>query len=759
MPKSDTILQITVTELESYGVSNSYVRKSLSLNKSKKGLGSWQHTSAPWDARVKLINYDTIPAATRSKLPTKQKLLELKQAEESQFIYNENIECRIIIEELHKECTNTDDTHFFATTLNDSDKAQELAEAAGWLRLLNQYKSKKDTRSINIDSKDKFRKIAHEIIGDRDDKRGAHLYGFKVANLRTLQNKELTWGKAFKAVIESDSKSNRTLLKQANKKALETLLPKYSATSNRQIIGKPTGTDNDILINGGINVAEWHAKIITTLYKAPGMANKFDYEEVFRRYEKLAKKENVTTVGLRSVKRFLALSAVQLYCTHERNGFASLDKLLPHVKGKKPQYALSKGGYDGFQVDFYTKDSGKRFMLTVVAVFDYMSEAITGYDIGLVENGLMVRNMYRNHLKQMNGISYIELESDRFSGNLAKDTVTMFEQTCRKLTQPTPNDPHGKAPNPKARYVERILQEVNRMAQSLKGWKGTNITSIDSQRKPNPDYAAKNYIEDYNNGVNQIIQLISAYNNVALKKFANKSRMAMCLENLHPNAPEIEVWTQAMLLNQKTISTVRNGVVVIEVAKRKYEYVYPDFDLDIHLFNKRNKVTVYYDETNMDTVDVFGVNDKHLGTLRPLVRVNKAFAEQTDEDKGRAAAMRANRQKSQDRITRKSLEMEASLYDLDISNLPPEEAKAMVLGARSTQMADFIEPFQERFKEELEVAESSGSTAYYQDRLLLDRGLEVPVQVSNSDDRRAYIRNKNKKNPDATTSGLLPKGD
>ena len=757
MPNNATILQLTVTELESYGVSKLYIWKSLSLNKSKKGLGSWQHTAAPWDARVKLINFDTIPAATRSKLPPKQKLLELKQAEEAQHTHNEQVENKITVEDLHAACVKQDDTLYFTAKLQNTTKAQELAEAAGWLRLLNQYKSKKDTRTINIESKEALRKEAHEIICERDEKRGTHLYGFKVANMRTLQNKELAWGKAVKSVIESQSNPSRSLLKKANKKALETLLQNYKGTSNRQIIGKPTGTDNDILINEGINVAEWHAANIITLYTAPGMANKFDYEEVYRRYTKIAKKENINTVCLGSVKRFLGLPAVQLHTTHERNGWASLDKTLPHVKGKKPTYALSKGGYDGFQIDFYTKDSGKIFMITVVAVFDYMSEAITGYDIGMVENGLMVRNMYRNHLRQMNGASYIELESDRFSGNLAADTVAIFEQTCRKITQPTPNDPSGKSPNPKARKVERILQELNRMTQSLEGWKGTNITSIDSQRKPNPDYRAGNYIEGFNEGANQIIQLINAYNNVKVEKFDNKSRIEVCMANLHPDAPEIEVWAQAMLLNQKTVTAVRHGVVTIEVAKRKYEYVYPDFDLDIHLFMPKSRVTVYYDETDMSTVDVFGKNDQHLGTLKSLVRVNNAWAEQTEEDKGRAAAMRANRKKVQDRITRKSLEMEASLYDLDISNLPMDEARALVLGARSTELSNYIEPFQERFKEELAIAEADGTTAYYQERLLLDKGLEIPAIASNSDERRKYLRDKLKKNPEDATSGLLPK--
>ena len=190
--------------------------------------------------------------------------------------------------------------------------------------------------------------------------------------------------------------------------------------------------------------------------------------------------------------------------------------------------------------------------------------------------------MFRNHLNMMGGRSYLEVESDRFSGNNAAETRAIFEETCQTITQPLPNDPEGKAANPKARLVERLIQEVNRMAQNSEGWKGTNITSIDSQRKPNPDYKPANFIDSTEEGINQVIKLINAYNNVRLKKFGNKSRIEVCKSNINPQAPLIESWRMALILNQNTLVTLRNGAVSMVVNGRSFEYQFPGYEVITH---------------------------------------------------------------------------------------------------------------------------------------------------------------------------------
>jgi hypothetical protein len=562
-----------------------------------------------------------------------------------------------------------------------------------------------------------------------------------------LQRKELAWLNAFEQALEqhsNDPKIERE--RQANQAALGTLVHGNQGNNNRRVLGRLNENEAEriMLPSGKIDFSEWNARTLVYLFMNPGKANKYDFENLYRRYTlECSKQERQPEVNLSAVKAFLTSNEVKLYTTRERNGYAELDKMLPHVYGKKNVYSLSKGGYDGFQVDFTSRINGKQLMLTVVAVFDYSSGAITGFDVGLVEDGLMVRNMYRNHLNLMGGRSYCEIESDRFSGNLTDDTRTIFEKTCNHISQPRPNDPQGKAPNPKARFVERLIQELNRIAQNLEGWKGTNITSIDKNRKPNPDYRSGNYIEGYAESVKQIIDLVNAYNNDTWNR--EQSRMAECLANINPNAPTIPRESIAMLLNQHTITTVRNARILIEVNRREYEYAFPEFDQHAHQMMKGYKVKVYYDEADMSTVDVFGENDVYIGTLGKLHRIARAKVEQTQEDLRGLGKMVAARKATEERIekpTRKLLELEASELGIDISNMSLKDAQELVAGMREIT-------HEELFAKALATPNAQLTRSYYEDRLLRANGEPVPVskreQQGMDDARREYEREKAKR--------------
>lgn len=739
----------------SYGISDIYIRNALRRNRHHPTT-SWQSKKHPYDRRMVLIDYDSIPSKTKAKLPSRADLIDKYNLESREA---ETLRTSETLLDLHEDHKKLSDYHFYLDHVGDRQKARDLAAAAAWLRLLTHYRAKRDTQKIGFASKGDLQERIISLLAEAAKRRHRHLYGFKITTVRGLDDKVRAWRKALQMVFESPSDGDRIPASQdPESTALLTLIPAYKGNSNAQVIGKPTGSDKDILLPGGINLREWHAGELFKLYCNFGKGNKLDFEEVHRRYARQCAALDKTPVTVRSVRRFLSMDAVQLHAARERNGYMAFDKYLPHVKGQRPKYSLSKGGYDGFSVDFYTKGNftrrdgsritNGRLMLTVVAVFDYRSEAITGFDVNLVEDGLMVRNMYRNHLNLMGGRSYIEIESDRFSGNRAKDTVALFEQTCRYVTQPLPNDPEGKAANPKARFVERLIQEVNRLAQSAEGWKGTNITAIDRRRKPNPDYHPNNFIESEAEGIAQVVRLINIYNNVKLKKYGHKSRMEVCKENINPEAPVIAPWRMALILHQNTLVTLRHGAVSIVVNGRTYQYAFPGYEEQVHRMYKGLKVMVCYDEAAMDSVDVFGENDTYLATLRQTTGVQRAKAEATASDSRTMGHHRAIRRQTEENITLKTLEFEASLYEMDIAGLPFEEALSLVKAARNLQSAGLTESLEERFGEELSTTEATTTAAYYHDRLLTGKGLDAPVGNARDleRERREYEDEKFNKN-------------
>ncbi len=645
---------------------------------------------------------------------------------------------------LHEKSVNALDYNFFFTQAgltNTPDasvevKAAELTQAAGWLRLLARIETKQQLRTLGFAKKDELRAAVLAEVEPRK------LYGLRVGNGRVLQQKELAFAKALEVLAnEVAGATQHQLQVLANRRALLTLVPKRTGLTNAQKIGKKQSENaGNVMLGARVDGAEWHANTIIYLFMNPGSGNKFDLKEVYRRYCRRCVDEEREPVSLSGMKAFLKRDEVRLHTAWERDGHAALDKYLPHQRRERPTYSLSKGGYDGFSVDFYTNvGAGKTkatVMLTVVAVFDYHSEAITGYAVGLVENGLLVRDMYRNHLRQLGGKSYIEIESDRFSGNVAADTKQLFARACQYVTQPVPNDPRGKAPNPKARFAERLLQEVNRLTQSIPNWKGTNITSIDPQRKPNPDYASNPVVsETLEQGVQQINKLIALYNCQPLEKWNGQSRWERLQADLNPEAPHLDALSQATLLSQHTVTTVRHALVSITVAKKVYEYEFPTFNRYTHLMGKGLKVRVYYDETDMREVTIFGFTDAkdtgtdmYLTTLKQGQRVQMAKAEQTHGDLVLLGQKEQQRDELRAGIDRKQLEMQAAMLGLDVpAGIAVPALRAMVRGAELTTTV--VEGFDTRYGYVLQSPAATQQLDYYDDALLREQGMRVPVPV------------------------------
>jgi hypothetical protein len=733
----------------------------MGLMRQRKGKATcWPHIK---EGREVWLNYEGL--APKYQEAIKNRIGDPYQATAQQATsqaIRQHVSTQAALLELHARYHQMGDVqHYRINHKLATDKAQDLAWGAAWLRMLDAHKTSTDTKIIGYDTKMDLRNGVLAAIVVDSDNNGTHRYGFKVQNLRVLQNKELDWRKAQQAVLATYEGPQHKALTTANNAALDGLVPGYFGNTNTQIIGRTshflasgeTRCDTEqnntpVLLGDRLDISEFHAATILYLFMNPGKANKFDFENIHYRYTRECAKQNQKPVSISALKHFLNRNEVRQFATLERDGMAAYETYLPHVYGKRPQMSLSKGGYDGFQVDFYTNVEQMRVMLTCVAVFDYASEAVTGFDVGLVEDGRMVRNMYLNHLNLNGGRSYMEIESDRFSGNLAKETQRIFTACCNTVTQPKPNDPRGLTSNPKARFVERLLQELNRLTQNVDGWKGTNITSIDRQRKPNTELGIQAQ-ETYAHGVKQLIALVGIYNNQPIAKYNGKSRMEMYLENLNPAAPVVAPETRATLLNQWTIATVNNAKVLITVNRRTYEYAWPQYHQHLQHMAKGNKVRVYFDETDMDEVTVFGYTDKadtdtdrYLCSLTLLERAQRSVAEQTPADLARIGQMDRDRASVLDNTLRKQVEWEASVLGIELlEGATIAEKRAIVAGERNRQQ--LIETTEELYADALATPSAQQSTDYYTDRLLRTQGHAVPVEKETStQSKRDFIKNR-----------------
>jgi hypothetical protein len=736
-------LALSVPELDkTYGVPEGTINQGMSRHRNA-GSPSWKHFEDEFDKRVKWVYYDHIPSSTIRKygIPSKGELVAKYKEEQTQLHAATLAVAGSALVGLHSRTVVATDYNFFFTRAGltatpDATvevKAMQLTQAAGWLRLLAGIEGKHQLRGLGFGRKEELREAVLNEVAP------LNLYGLRVGNVRVLQAKELAFTKALQLGADGEvGLSVQELKQQAAQRALLTLVPNRYGKQNARKIGKQQGENGALIpIGARIDGSEWHANTVMNLFMNPGKGAKFDLKEVHRRYLRAcAAADKEPVVKLSGMKGFLKDDAVRAHTAWERDGHSALEQFISHQKRERPTYSLSKGGYDGFQMDFYTQVGAAKAMLTVVAVFDYHSEAITGYSVGLVENGLLVRNMYRNHLKQLGGRSFIEIESDRFSGNLAKDTVTMFERACQYVTRPVPNDPRKKGTNPKARLAERLLAEVNRLAQSMPDWKGTNVTSIDDQRKPNPDYAnAPMTNSTLEIGIKRVNELIAAYNHSEVEKWNGQTRWQRLEADLHPEAPVLDALDQATLLSQHTVTTVRHAAISITVGKKGYDYEFPQYVRHTQHMGKGLKVRVYFDETDLSSVNVFGFSDAkdpatdvYLTTLKRTQRVQMAKAEQTPTDLVLLAEKEAQRNAMRAEFDRKQLEVQAANYGLAVpAGIGLKELRALVKGAELT--STLVEDFSTRHAQALGSPAAVAQLDYYADTLLRDEGMRVPVEA------------------------------
>lgn len=763
IPRGNDILLFRDDLAQLASTSTAYIDKKCSESRKYNRL-TWR--SEKVDGLI-VISYNSLPEATRGKLPQKNELVNQANAmkAEQKAITQEDTDSQIAYYIEDKYYLSVDLLWFQKQGIK-KNKAYDLSRSAAVLRFLNEYKTKTATKEIGFDSKKELREAVLKYYLNSIHNKHTHKYkfwyGFKVSNYATLQQRELDWSNAMKTVIEANS--NEPKFKQdqlAYDAALASLIPSHMKNQNRRVIGKVTDPNSPGILDGGrIDVKEYHAAVLTNIAMNPGNAGKFDHEVIHLMYLLRCKKDAVVPCALSSVKNFLSEPEVKEFIAWERHGFAEIDKILPHTHGLAPKAALAKGGFDGLSIDFYTKTvitdkEGKKktgqVMLNVVAVWDFYSEAITGLDIGIVESGEMVRTMYKNHLNTI-GRSYIEIESDRFSGNTMEDTKRIFDHCCKYVTTPVPNDPNSKAPNPKGRFAESLVKELNRLTQHVEGWKGSNITSqSDKNRVANPDYRGE-AIGSFEEAVDQIIKLVNIYNFKALKKLDGGCRWDKMMANIHPDAQVIDPTAMPMLFNRWRKKQIDNEVLAVTINRKKYEFDFNGYEQYLPKIGRSRTVRLYYDESDMSTVDVYAMADPknpnkldgdiYLTTIPALKRGQKDKVSQSRLDMAIHMKQTMRRKNKTDYLQRKELEVEASLYGIDIGGLSIKVAKERIEGARATKQEEWIPKMEEIYADALARPEAQAAANYYTDRIITGRGLKAAAPYKTPAEKKSAEQRK-----------------
>lgn len=760
-------MKLTAKDLMSFGISENTIKSSLRRNRLKNGKGTWKHYPSPDDRKVKIIFYDSLPTDTKAKLPAKKDLIELALRDQKEDSEADNSVSTELLPSFIEDyfLSLSDYQYFFKNPIQNhvENKATDLMKAASYLRFLNAYKSKKQTqnisRDISFENKEALRLAVLKIIKDESEEKGRFLYGFKVQSAQVLQRKELAFGKAYYEAFENHSNEVKTIReKLANEAALNSLIHGGFSNQNKRLIGKTTG--KGIVIGDRIDLSEWHANTLGTIYRNNGEANIFDLENVYFRYLRRCADKAITPVSKSTAKRFLTSPEVAPYLTRERHGYSELDKVLPEVLGQRPSQSLNKGGFDGllvklpYEVTEYKngKKEVREDQLVMVPVFDYHSQAITGFDIGPVESGTMIRKAYKHHLDLTGNKNFLEIESDRFAGAIGEETVQFFKKAGVKVNQSAPDDITGGAKaKSKNKYFERLIMEFKRLMQNYPEFKGLSVKRANSLKShPNPDKKRKR-LDSYEKAVQTIIQLVNIYNGEKKEELNGLARIEAFHKNMNEKAEVLADEVKAFLMYRSTIAKVFKSNIQFEVNGVEHNFLYTQWTKESSkLVSKGQYLTakVYYDEKEIHSPDAeillysYTSKDDQSGDvfIRSLKKRKAAYRDEASQGKADLARIHSTnnaRKMMQEDFHRKELEAQINYYfeefmgePFEEANLPLKDLKQILSGLESKFKDQVIEPAEVLYADRLNTEYAQKTTEYYNEELLRDRGYQVPATIN-----------------------------
>lgn len=285
----------------------------------------------------------------------------------------------------------------------------------------------------------------------------------------------------------------------------------------------------------------------------------------------------------------------------------------PFVLRQKMQYSNTLTAGDGWEpgrsVDYRWFDPKKKRWvnrtgtMNVWLWYDWKSKAIISHNVAPFENSHQIRNSFRDIIGLHGSCPRAVMVDKKWAEQ--EDTSRMFEKADVMIAQ-------KKAYSPKTNLAERNNKESNKIHRYLdEFW--VNMTfnhSLQSQHNEEKIGGVKPMSEaDFRAMVYKIIE---RYNHTPLESLNGRTPMEVYLSNMDPKCRAFDPLELTWIFGEKTITTVHNYGLKIKIASKEYEFLIRPEDMRTYqrASPKHDKVRVYYDERDMDSVDIYAFADK-----------------------------------------------------------------------------------------------------------------------------------------------------
>lgn len=583
---------------------------------------SWQNCKNPNIGSQCLVQVDSLPTASRAKLPSTERLLKLYQEQEaakegSKQAITELFETEkrnslakgVVADELHVQTLMTESG-------KSRQEAERIARLAAWYRL--------------IDSLDK-------------EKAKSFGFGTKEEALTSVMAWMKLEAKALRIPGVKTPGNARVLLNNARKWRNDGLMG---------IVSKKEGNTNAEIFD------EVHRSICFGLYSDSSLISKkdthFQYTHICREVLGLPGEE---IVSYGTVKRYLGLPETEAAYWELRFGTHNYNlKRAPHNYRVKPNFALSLVSGDGivfgetvliepphpFLDPKTTKP--KRGSLTCWVWYDWFSGAIVGYKFGLSEDGEMIRLAFRNILKNTGDRCPLSIHIDT-KWSKQNEVAEVFERAGVYVEKKKPY-------NPNESMAERLNKELAKFHRILsERWINITNHNINFVRKGH-QIPAGSKMRPVDEAMRMFMDVINLYNH--FPQANGLSRWEVLESGYNPNCKVIDALDRTQLFGLRREEKLSyGGDVSFEICGVKYIYRVPHLHEVETRIGRDRKVAVVFDEEFMERVDIykpapalpsaavaydfdcpaFGNEDVWLTSAERLNKYNPARVEQTEADK------------------------------------------------------------------------------------------------------------------------------
>jgi hypothetical protein len=541
---SNNILSLTIPELEQCGLTAGYLKRAISGQR-KGEVYCWEHHKI---GRQIFIHYDSLLV----KYKTLVRNILCKGVEPEVYLSSKETDKNIkVLESIAEQlpglvsASAEDIKTLMETQLYTATEVHQLARAAGWLRLLNEYDTRK-VRSVGYKSVDDFRDAAFKCCLNEQSTQPIALIRWKkgtISNLRVLMRNAVEY----------------------KRNGIDSLVHKGVGNVNREMAD-----------------AQVHAKMI----ELASNRVKYSWEDVSMMYNDWADavgKPNMTTSAVKAYLNIPKVKKVWYYARHGK--LAGDNDLQPLMQRDAPSFPDALWSIDGTTTQLYYRDDKGKVQSDLYAYFvtDAHTGAIIGHSIAFAETSGMVTEALKNAI-ELHGNKPYQIQYDNSSANVSFAVQALMSNMSRVHF---PCEPYKG----RSKYVESIIGHFQqRVLRKRDNFKGGNIDTKRLNSKANPELLkelSKNtdllpsfyeVIDEFNKAVNE--WNVRGEKRDSFGRFVGDSKLHRYVSVQHEKRAKMNYFDKLSLFVIELREQYKYSTqgIELEIDKKKYKFIVPDPD-------------------------------------------------------------------------------------------------------------------------------------------------------------------------------------